>query len=61
GSPTEKRFWHGIANTDVLFVGVVLVLLAAMLRTAYEGVGWRWVTRSMLTVLPASSYSGENH
>ena len=42
--------WYGIANTDVLFVGVMLVLLAAMLRTAYEGVGWRWVTRSIPAV-----------
>ncbi|MBN1455023.1 MAG: metal-dependent hydrolase [Methanomicrobia archaeon] len=38
--------WHGIANTNVLFVGVMLVLLAAMLRTAHEGAGW--VTRSMI-------------
>ncbi|MGC9445359.1 MAG: metal-dependent hydrolase [Candidatus Methanospirareceae archaeon] len=37
--------WHGIANTEVLFVGVMLVVLAAMLRTAYEGAGW--VTRSI--------------
>ena len=40
--------WHGIANTEVLFVGVLLVLLAATVRTAYEGVGWRWITRSMM-------------
>ncbi|MGC9445155.1 MAG: hypothetical protein ACP5E9_09560, partial [Candidatus Methanospirareceae archaeon] len=44
---TYSLDWQGIANTEVLFVGVMFVLLAAMLRTAYEGVGWRWVTRSM--------------
>ena len=58
---TYSYDWYGIANTDVLFVGLMLVLLAAMLRTAYEGVGLRWITRSMLTVLPAHSYSKEYH
>jgi hypothetical protein len=51
--------WHGIANTEVLQVGLVLVLSAAMLRTAYEGAGW--ITRSMLNVLPAHSYTKEDH
>ena len=39
------------ANTEVL-VGVMLGVLAAMLRTACEGVGWRWVTRSFINCLP---------
>jgi len=42
--------WHGIANTEVLLVGLLLVLLAAIFRTAYEGVGW--VTRSISNYLP---------
>jgi hypothetical protein len=29
----------------MLFVGVMLVVLAATLRTAYEGAGWRWAAR----------------
>jgi hypothetical protein len=37
---TCSRFWYGIANTEVLFAGVMLVLFAAMLRTAYEGVSY---------------------
>jgi len=35
------------ADKRVLLVGLMLVLLAAMLRTAYEGAGLRWVTRSL--------------
>ena len=48
---TYSYDWYGIANTEVL-VGVMLAVLAAMLRTACEGVGWRWVTRSITNCLP---------
>jgi len=47
-----SRDWYGVANTEVLLVGVVLVVLAVILRTAYEGVGW--VMRSMPNILPAT-------
>lgn len=34
-----KNF-HGIADREVLIVGLILVGLSAWLRTAYEGTGW---------------------
>lgn len=35
-----SRDWFGIANEGVLVIGLILVILAAILRTAYEGKGW---------------------
>jgi len=34
------RDWYGIADKEVLIVGLIFVLSSASLRTAYEGVGW---------------------
>ena len=35
-----SRDWYGIADKEVLLVGLMLVLSAAIVRTAYEGNGW---------------------
>jgi hypothetical protein len=32
--------WYGMADRDVLLVGLLLLLSAAVLRIAYEGTGW---------------------
>jgi len=40
---TYIRDFLGIANTDVLIIGVVFFLLAILIRTWYEGFSWiRW-------------------
>lgn len=35
-----SRDWYGIANKEVLVIGLILVMSSAILRTAYEGKGW---------------------
>ncbi len=35
-----SRDWYGIADKEVLIVGLILVISSAILRTAYEGKGW---------------------
>ncbi|RZN35148.1 MAG: metal-dependent hydrolase [Methanophagales archaeon ANME-1-THS] len=40
-----SRDWYGVADTEVLLVGLILVLVAVILRTAYEGTDW--LKRSM--------------
>ncbi len=35
----NKNF-YGIADKEVLIVGLILVVFSALLRTAYEGTGW---------------------
>jgi hypothetical protein len=38
----DANFFH-IANTEVLFIGLVLLLFAILVRTGFEGTGWiRW-------------------
>jgi len=37
---TYTKDWYGMADRDVLLVGLLLLLSAAMLRIAYEGTGW---------------------
>jgi hypothetical protein len=37
----SKNF-YGIANNTVLLVGIILVILAAAIRVAYEGKDWIW-------------------
>jgi hypothetical protein len=37
----SKNF-YGIANSTVLLVGIILVILAAAIRVAYEGKDWIW-------------------
>lgn len=32
--------WYGIADKEVLIIGLVAVVLCAIIRTAYEGKGW---------------------
>jgi hypothetical protein len=32
--------FHGIANKEVLIIGIIAVVFCALLRTAYEGTGW---------------------
>jgi len=34
------RDWYGIANKEVLVIGLILVMSFAILRTAYEGKDW---------------------
>ena len=34
------RDFHGIANKEVLIIGIIAVVFCAMIRTAYEGKGW---------------------
>jgi len=34
------RDWYGIADKEVLIIGIIAVVFCAILRTAYEGVGW---------------------
>jgi hypothetical protein len=34
------RDWYGIANEEVLIIGIIGVVICAILRTAYEGTGW---------------------
>jgi hypothetical protein len=38
---TYTKDWYGIADKEVLLVGLLFLLSAAILRIAYEGVGWR--------------------
>lgn len=40
-----SRDWFGIANEEVLIIGIIAVALCAILRTAYEGTDWikRWL------------------
>jgi hypothetical protein len=35
-----SRDWFGIADKEVLVVGLILVMSFAILRTAYEGKDW---------------------
>jgi hypothetical protein len=35
-----NRNWHGIADKEVLTIGLLLVASFAIIRTAYEGKGW---------------------
>lgn len=35
-----NRDWYGIADKEVLVIGLVAVILCAAIRTAYEGKGW---------------------
>jgi len=35
-----SRDWFGIADKEVLVIGLILVMSFAILRTAYEGKGW---------------------
>jgi membrane-bound metal-dependent hydrolase YbcI (DUF457 family) len=35
-----SRNWYGIANKEVLIIGLIAVILCAAIRTAYEGKGW---------------------
>jgi hypothetical protein len=37
---TYTKDWYGIADREVLLVGLMVLLSAAMLRIAYEGAGW---------------------
>jgi len=40
---TYKADFFHIANTDVLFIGLVFLLIAILIRTRFEGSGWiRW-------------------
>jgi hypothetical protein len=40
---TYKTDFFHIANTEVLFIGFVLLLIAVLIRTRFEGSGWiRW-------------------
>jgi membrane-bound metal-dependent hydrolase YbcI (DUF457 family) len=32
--------WYGIANTEVLIIGLIAVMVCATVRTVYEGNGW---------------------
>ena len=32
--------WYGVADTEVLIIGLTAVILCAVIRTAYEGRGW---------------------
>lgn len=34
------RDWYGIADREVLLVGLIFVLSSVILRTAYEGTQW---------------------
>ncbi len=34
------RDFHGIANEEVLIIGIIAVVICIILRTAYEGTGW---------------------
>ncbi len=35
-----SKDWYGIADRNVLLVGLLLLLSAVVLRIAYEGTGW---------------------
>jgi len=35
-----SRDWYGVANEEVLIIGIIAVVFCAMIRTAYEGTGW---------------------
>jgi hypothetical protein len=35
-----SRDWYGIADKEVLIVGLIAVVFCVILRTAYEGKGW---------------------
>jgi hypothetical protein len=35
-----NRDWYGIADKEVLIVGLIAVIVCAIIRTAYEGKGW---------------------
>ncbi len=35
-----NRDWYGIADKEVLIIGLIAVILCAAIRTAYEGKGW---------------------
>jgi hypothetical protein len=35
-----SRDWYGIANEEVLIIGIIAVVFCAIIRTAYEGTGW---------------------
>ncbi len=35
-----NRDWYGIADKEVLIVGLIAVILCGAIRTAYEGKGW---------------------
>ena len=37
---TYTKDWYGMADRDVLLVGLLFLLSAVMLRIAYEGAGW---------------------
>ena len=34
------RDWYGIADKEVLVIGIIAVVFCVILRTAYEGTGW---------------------
>ncbi len=34
------RNWYGIADKEVLIIGLIAVVLCAIIRTVYEGKGW---------------------
>ena len=40
GTFNYTRDWYGIANEEVLIIGITAVVFCAMIRTAYEGTGW---------------------
>ena len=35
-----NRNWYGIADREVVIIGLIAVILCAAIRTAYEGKGW---------------------
>ncbi len=35
-----NRDWYGIADKEVLIIGLIVVIVCAIIRTAYEGKGW---------------------
>ncbi len=35
-----NRNWYGIADKEVLVIGLIAVMLCAIMRTVYEGKGW---------------------
>jgi hypothetical protein len=40
GMVEYSRDWYSIANTEVLVMGLIAVMLCAGIRTVYEGDGW---------------------